>query len=107
MIPFPFLYLLLVPLSLAVVAVLAQWLQVCPVKESLLTADGPRCDVVHAGGGLDDSLRLAASAQRMLHTEGSGQSRPSGGVVGVSRPFTDVAGLLLHDVPPKAPLHRV
>jgi hypothetical protein len=67
---FPFLNLLLILLALLVVALVAQWLQVRPVKESLLTADGPGRDVVHAGGGLDDSLGLAAGAQRMLGTEG-------------------------------------
>ena len=90
MILFPFLDSFLVSLSLLVVALVAQWLQVRPVKESLLTADRPRLDVVHAGGGLDDALALALRTQRMRRTEGPREFRPPVGVVGVGRPLTDV-----------------
>ena len=55
---FPFLYLLLVPLSLLVVAFVTERLEVRAVIEPV-GADGPRNLVVYAGGGLDDALRLA------------------------------------------------
>ena len=92
---FPFLYLLLVLLTLQVVALVAQWLQVRPVKESLLTADRPRLDVINAGGGLDDALAVAFRAQGMLGPEGPGQPRPPCGVVGICGALADVAVSLL------------
>ena len=68
MCPFPFLYLLLVSLSLLVVAVVAQCLEVGAVIESV-SAYRPRDDMVHAGRRLDDSLAVAFSAERMVGAE--------------------------------------
>ena len=50
-------------------------------EEPLLAADGPGCDVIHAGGGPDDSVAVALRTQRMLGPERPGQSRPPVGVV--------------------------
>jgi hypothetical protein len=66
---FPLFDTFLVPLALAVVAVLAQGLKVRPVEEPLLAADGPGCDVIHAGGGPDDTVAIALRTQRMLCPE--------------------------------------
>ena len=43
------------------VALITEGLKVCPVIEPV-AADRPGLDVVHAGRGLDDALRLAAGA---------------------------------------------
>ena len=88
---FPFLYLLLVSLSLLVVALVAQWLQVRPVKESLLTADRPRLDVVHAGGWFYYALAPTFGTKGMLGPEGPGELCPPAGVVWVGGPFPHVA----------------
>lgn len=90
MLPFPFLYLLLVALALLVVAFITQRLQVAPVIEPIRT-DGPGDYVVDAGGGLEDPALLALRAQRVLGPEGAGQSRPPRGVVWVGRALPRVA----------------
>ena len=90
---FPFLYLLLILLALLMVALITEGLKVCPVIEPV-AADRPGLDVVHAGRGLDDALRLAAGAQRMLGPEGPAQSRPSERVVRVCRSLADVLAVI-------------
>ena len=90
MILFPFLYSFLVLLSLQVVAIVAQCLEVGAVVESV-SAYRPRDDMVHAGGRPDDALAVAFSAERMLYPEGPGQSRPPCCVVWVRGTFADVA----------------
>lgn len=66
------------------VALIAQRLKVRAVIEPV-AAYRPRLDVVHAGRGLDDALRLAAGAERMLGSERPRQLGPPCGVVGVRR----------------------
>ena len=68
MILFPFLDSFLVLLTLQVVALVAQRLEVGAVVESV-SAYRPRDDVVHAGRRLDDSLAVAFSAERMVGAE--------------------------------------
>lgn len=106
MILFPFLDLLLVLLALQVVALVAQRLEVGAVVEPV-GADGPRDDMVHAGGRPDDSLAVAFSAERMLYPEGPGQPRPPCGVVGIGGALADVSFALLNPVRivPRKPCH--
>ena len=94
MYPFPFLYPLLVLLTLQVVALVAQRLKVCNVIEPV-GAYRPRFDMIHAGGGLDDALAPALRAQGMTGTEGPAQSRPPRSMVGIGGPFPDVAAITL------------
>ncbi len=65
MTPFPFLNLLLILLTLFVVALVAQRLEVGAVVEPV-GADGPWLYVVDARGRAYDAAPVAFSAQRML-----------------------------------------
>ena len=106
MYPFPFLYLLLILLTLQVVALVAQRLEIGAVVEAI-RAYRPRDDVVHAGRGFDDSLAVALGAERMVCPEGPGQPRPPCGVVGIGGALTDVSFALLNPVRivPRKPCH--
>ena len=90
---FIFLDSFLILLSLQVVAVVAECLEVGSVVEPV-AAYRPRFDMVHAGGGLDDAVPLAFRAEWMLGPEGPGEFRPSAGVVRVGGPLSPVAGRL-------------
>ena len=68
MILFPFLDSFLILLTLQVVALVAQRLEVGAVVEAI-RAYRPGDDVVHAGRRLDDSLAVAFGAERMVGAE--------------------------------------
>ena len=82
----PFLYSFLVSLSLLVVALLAEGLEVCPVVESV-GAYRPRLYVVNARRRPDHSLAVALRAKRMLRTERPREVGPPVRVVRSGGPF--------------------
>ena len=103
---FPFLYLLLVLLTLQVVAFVAKGLEVGAIEEPV-GADRPRDDVVHAGRGSYDAVPVAFGAERMLGPEGAGQPRPPRGVVRICGALAGVSFALLNPVRmiPREPCH--
>ena len=91
---FPFPYSFLVLLSLQVVALFAQRLEVGAVVEPV-GAYGPRHYVVHACGRSRDPLPGALGAQGMLGAEGPREPRPPRRVVRVGGALAEVSVTLL------------
>ena len=81
----PGLYLRFVPVSLAVIAIIAQGLQVSPVEETDFPADRPGLNVIDTGSWAQPALALTFFAKRVFSTEGPGKLCPAPGVVRCAR----------------------